>query len=424
MTTYTPPKLISRAPSVVEPKGKGTVVVQVMVRANGTFQVMRVLTSTNPGDNAAALDIAKHSKYAPARRNGKPVSNFYDFSVSFGENVVSGAAGQIDKLLHAQQWADAKSTATTALAQNPSDSLVQAQLGVADAFTHDIAGAVAAFDRAGTVPAQYQNVAMQAYALEAQSLLKSSPKEAMVDAQKAVSLGVDYSAYYALGLAQQANGDVSGAQISLEKARAMAAAAKPPADTATRVGIDEALLGIATARKDSSEAADLSAEINALDPGMSGKMRAYSYDQQGTALQNKGDYQAAVKAFEQAAAADPKWAGPIDYTKAAIADVSMAIPNYLAAKSDTDKATAIDPNYAVAYFVEAVAMWRDARMSGNDNMAQDADLYARKAADLARKQGNKSLAEAADYFAQNHALRSNLEQWSTQLTCVNNTPCQ
>jgi tetratricopeptide (TPR) repeat protein len=258
---------------------------------------------------------------------------------------------------------------------------------------------------------------MQAYALQAQALVKSSPKDALTLAEKAVSLDGDYSAYYALGLAQHANADDSGAKISLEKARAMAADAKPAADTATRVAIDEQLLTLASARKDSGEVTDLTTEINKLEPGMSGKMTAYTYDQQGLALQNRGDYQGAVKMYEQAAAADPSWAGAIDYTKAAIAYASMPTPNYLAAKSDVEKATAVNPNYAVAYFVDAVVLWRYSQVTGNEDTMQDADLAARKAAGLARAEGDAKLAEEAAYFAQNHTLRSNLEQWSTQLTC-------
>lgn len=417
MITYTPPKLVSRAPNVIEPKGKGTVVIQVLVNANGTFKVMRVMSSTNPGDNAAAMDIAKHSKYAPAIRNGKPVPDFYDFSIAFGENVVSGAAAQVDALLHQSKWEQAKATATSALAQNPNDSLVQAQLGVADAFTHDIAGAVQAFDKAGSIPSQYANVAAQAYSLQAQGEVASNPKGALALAQKAASLGNDYSAYLALGEAQHANGDDTAAKTSLEKARSLAADAQPQADTATRASIDEQLLSLASVRKDSPELAELSAEVNKLNPGMSGKLTAYKYDQQGAALQNRGDYQAAIKMYEQAAAADPSWAGAVDYTKAAIAYASMSTPNYLAAKADAEKATAVNPEYAAAYFVDAVAMWRYAQVTGNEDTMQDADLAARKAAELARKHGEANLAEEAQYFAQNHTLRSNLQQWSTQLTC-------
>jgi tetratricopeptide (TPR) repeat protein len=197
----------------------------------------------------------------------------------------------------------------------------------------------------------------------------------------------------------------------------MAADAKPAADTVTRVGIDEQLLALASAHKDSSDVAELTAEVNKLDPGMSGKLTAYTYDQQALTLQNRGDYQGATKMYEQAAAADPSWAGAIDYTKAAIAYVSMATPNYLAAKSDAEKATAVNPQYAPAYFVDAVALWRYAQVTGNEDTMQDADLAARKAAELARAQGDTKLAEEAAYFAQNHTLRSNLEQWSTQLTC-------
>lgn len=417
MITYTPPKVISRAPNVIEPQGKGSVVVQVMVNANGSFKVMRVLSSTNPRDNAAALDVAKHSKYAPALRNGKPVADFYDFTIVFGQNVVSGAAGRVDAFLHQSKWADAKAAATQALAEDADDPLLQAQLGVADAFTHDISGAVAAFDKAGKIPAQYENIAMQAYALQAESLAASDAKAALADAEKAVSLGGDYSAYYALGMAQHAAGDDAAAKVSLEKARAMAATANPAADTATRVQIDEQLLSLVSAQKNSGEAAELTAEMNELDPGMSGKLAAYTDDEQAAALEKRGDYQGAIALYERAAAANPSWAGAVDYTKAAIAYISMPTPNYLAAKADAEKATSINSSYAPAYFVDAVAMWRYSRVTGNEDTMQDADLAARKAADLARLQGNAKLAEEAQYFAQNHTLRSNLEQWSTQLTC-------
>jgi hypothetical protein len=415
LITYTPPKVISRAPSVVEPKGKGTVVVQVLVNANGSFKVMRIMRSTNPGDNAAAMDIAKHSKYAPAVRNGKPVAEFFDFAVSFGENVVSGAAGKVDTLLHQSQWAAARAAAQSALAENPNDSLVQAQLGVADAFLHDVPGAVAAFDKAGTVPAQYQNVAMQAYALQAQSLITTDKTAALAMAQKAVSMGGDYDAYYALAEAQNANGDTSGAQASLEKAKTLAANANPPAAVADRVNIDEGLMQLATARGDSTAAAGYAADIKAIDPELSQKIVAYSYDTQGTALQNRRDFAGAVKMYEQAAAADPAWAGPLEYTKAAILLASQAVPNYIGAKAEADKAIAADPNYALAYYVGGVALAKNALVAGNDNQAGDADILLRKAAALAQAQHNDDLARAALSFAQNHAIDANLQQWSTQI---------
>lgn len=413
---YTPPKVVSRAPNVVEPKGPGSVTVQVLVNANGTFKVMRVLRSTNPGDNAAALDIAKRSTYAPARRGGKPMRDFYDFTVTFGAQAVSGAAGKIDALLHQSRWAQAKAAATAALAQNANDPLVQAQLGVADAYTHDIAGAVAAFNKAGSIPDAYQNVAMQAYALDAEAKANTDAKAALAEAQKAVSMGGDYSAYYALGEAQLASGDENAALGTLQQARTMAASATPAADIATRVQIDESLMNLAAAKGDNAQLSQLSAEVSKLDPALGTKVVAYTYDQQGVALQKRGDSTGAIKMYEQAAAADPSWAGALEYTKAAIGYASMAVPNYLHAKADADKAIAADGTYALAYYVAGVVMAENANNTGNDNQAQDANIYLNKAAALARSQGKTRLAQAASYFEQNHNINANLAFWSTQIS--------
>ncbi len=355
---YTPPKLVSRAASVVEPKGAGRVLVQVEVNADGSFKVLRVIKTTNAGDNAAALDIAAHSKYAPATSNGKPVKAFFDFDVVFGGESVSGVAGQIAAMLHKNDFAGAKSAAAQALAQNPSNQLVQAQLGVADAFLHDIPGAVAAFDRAGTIPSLYQNVAMQAYSLNAVAVAATQPRTALIEAQKAVGMNGDYSAYYALGVAQAANKDAADAMASLKKAREMAQAARPAADPATMASIDEQLLSAAQAAGDKATADEISTELNKMDPGMAGKNAAYALDQQAVALQNQRNFAAAIAMYERAAAADPKWAGGPEYTKAAI--VYAAESNFGGAKIEAQKAIDANPNYAIAYYVNAVAMGTDA----------------------------------------------------------------
>ncbi len=412
---YTPPKVITHAAGAVEPKGAGTVTVQVLVNPDGTFKVVRVVRSTNAGDNAAAMDIAKHSTYAPARRDGKAVRDFYDFTIAFAGSAVSRQAGAIDSLLHQSRWADAKSAATAALRQNPDDTLVQAQLGVADAFTNDVAGAAQAFDRAGTIPDQYQTVAMQAYGQDSLAKTSSDPKTALAEANKAVALGGDYTAYYALGVAQHANGDDTGALASLQKARSLGAAANPPADKHTRALIDQGLLTLAAAKGDNAQVAQLTAEMATLDPASGQKAAAYSFDVQGIALQNRGDLDGAIKMYERAAAADPSWAGSLEYTKAAIAYASLAVPNNLAAKADADKAIAADPTYALAYYVAGVALAQNANLTGNQDQAQDANVYLLKAADLAGRQGQSKLAQAAKYFEQNHNLNANLQFWSTQV---------
>ncbi len=414
--SYTPPRLVSRANSVVEPAGSGHVLVQVQVNPDGSFKVLRVIHSTNPGDNAAALDIAKHSKYAPAMRNGQPARSLFDFEVVFGQEAVSGVGAQIAAMLHQNDFNGAKAAATQALAQNPGNKLVQAQLGVADAFMHDIPGAVAAFDKAGTVPDLYQNVAMQAYALNAVSIAETQPQAALQEAQKAVSLHGDYSAYYALGVAQFDNKDNSAALASLQKAQSLAQSSNPAADQQTLANIDEELLAAAQATGDTATVQRITAEVNKMDPTFAGKMMAYTLDMQATAAQNRHDSGNAIALYEKAAQADPQWAAGPEYTKAAIVEATEPIPNLQGARLEAEKAIAQNPNYAMAYFVAAVAMGEDAPASGNMDELQRATEYAYKAAGLAQKQGNPKLATSAAYFAKNHQLDTNLAFWSTQLS--------
>src|SRR5579863_3431000 len=63
--------------------GSGQVKVQVQVNPDGTHKVIRVISSTNPGDNAAALEIAQTSVYSPAHKGTTPVVSFYDYILKF-----------------------------------------------------------------------------------------------------------------------------------------------------------------------------------------------------------------------------------------------------------------------------------------------------------------------------------------------------
>ena len=411
---YSPAKLVSRASGSIEPKGKGTVTVQVELSTTGSVKAVRVLRSSNSGDNAAAMDIAQHSTFAPERRNGKAVRSLFDFTIAFGQNVVSGAAGKIDALLHQSKWDEAKTEAQAALAQDPSDAIVQAQLGVADAFTHDIAGAAAAFDKAGTVPQQYSDIAQQAYALNTPVIAPKDPKAALAEAQKAMSYGRNALALYALGVAQEANHDSTTALASLQQAQQMAATSSP-SDTQSEIDIAQEMMVIYLAQGNTSAADQMAAKIDDLDSThqMSRKVVAYYYDQRGIAMQGSRDQGGAISMFEKAASAD-KSAAPMEYTKAAIMYMSGAIPDYLKAKSDADKAIAADSKYPLAYYVAGIALAKNALATQNDAQSQDADVYLQTAIDLANQEGNKQLAGDAAYFKKNRNLASNLAQWATQ----------
>ena len=87
---FFPAKLLKQGETSVGIAGTGTVVVQVQVNADGTHKAIKVIKSTNAGDNAAAMDIAQNSTYRPAHRGTTPVPAFYDFTLKFnGKSVAS-----------------------------------------------------------------------------------------------------------------------------------------------------------------------------------------------------------------------------------------------------------------------------------------------------------------------------------------------
>ena len=97
---FSPAKLVTQGKTSLDIVGSGLVIVQVQVNADGTHQVIKVIKSTNPGDNDAAMDIAKNSSYRPAHRGTTPVTAFYDFTLKFnGKSVASsqseGGAGAL-----------------------------------------------------------------------------------------------------------------------------------------------------------------------------------------------------------------------------------------------------------------------------------------------------------------------------------------
>ena len=65
---FVPAKLIKQGTTSTAIAGSGTVVVQVQVNADGTHKAIKVIHSSNSGDNPAAMEIAQNSSYRPAHR--------------------------------------------------------------------------------------------------------------------------------------------------------------------------------------------------------------------------------------------------------------------------------------------------------------------------------------------------------------------
>jgi tetratricopeptide (TPR) repeat protein len=172
---YVPPKLESPGANTTAPAGKGEVTVQVFVKKDGTFAVSKVLKSTNAADNAAALEIAKSSKYQPAIRAGKRIDAFYDYVLTFAGNGPSaagtGTLATATASVRAAKYDDAKSQLNAYLQTHPGDTQAYTLLGVASAFGGDPAAASMAFEKAGTVSDQYKTLAIQSYAKYANVLL-------------------------------------------------------------------------------------------------------------------------------------------------------------------------------------------------------------------------------------------------------------
>ncbi|MDP9018028.1 MAG: energy transducer TonB, partial [Candidatus Eremiobacteraeota bacterium] len=208
-TDYVAPKLAQMGKSSVPISGSGVVLVKVLVKADGSFDVIKVFKSSNAGDNAAALDIARHSTYHVGLKGGKPTAAFYDFTLKFvGKSVSSNqgegggsGAGAIRDLLQSGKYAGAKAAATAYLANKPNDVLAQTYLGIADAFLNDDVGGAQAFDKLSSIPKKYQILAAQTYSLAAVQTVKTDPAQALLFAKKSLAIHPDGNAYFAMGVA-------------------------------------------------------------------------------------------------------------------------------------------------------------------------------------------------------------------------------
>jgi len=375
-TDYVAPKLSHIGKTTMAIAGSGKVIVKVLVKANGSFQVINVIRSTNPADNAAALDLAKHSTYHPALRGGKPTTAFYDFTLNFNgksyasEDSAGSSSGNsessgiksnsqtatISNMLRSGNYAGAKTASATYLSSHPGDVLAQSYLGLANAFLGDDVAAAQAFDQVSSIPKQYQSLAAQTYALAAIKVQSTSPTQALAYAQKSMAIRPDSNAYFALGVAQLANNDAANALTNLKKARVLALA-----DTKTtikeKVAIDSELLQAYTQTNDSADAQTTAAEIKQLDPSSNAAQRVVAQAAYNQALQLEKDakYADAIKQWELGAQADPESA-VTGYSHAALDMGRMDKPDFKAMSAEADKAIAAKSDDVYANYAKGVAL--------------------------------------------------------------------
>jgi tetratricopeptide (TPR) repeat protein len=390
---YLPPKLVKQGKTTTPITGRGTVIVKVLVNPDATFKVQGVIKSTNHGDDAAALDIARTSKYKPATRSGKNVLAFYDFSLKFTATSVtsgddqptaSGGLSSYDRMIRVGNYSGARSGLTQYLAAHPGDQQAQGLLGVADTYLNDVADAVKAFDAAGTIPAKEVPSAGKAYAEYAQDQSKAKNNAAAVAAAKrAVQLTPSVGTYNLLGFVLIPAGDNTGAAAALEKARSLAAA-DPKSSARDRAVIDGNLASAYAGAGEIEKAKAVAAEAIKLDPSATVAQEAVAatYVNQAADKEKAGQQSEAAALYEQGAQAAPSLAVTL-YSRAAFAYLNVKPnPDAAHAKASADKALALNPNSAQANFAAGVAV-------ADQGNAKDALTYLNKA-DAAAKAANDS----------------------------------
>jgi len=386
---YTPPKLLKQGTSTTPIAGPGTVIVKVLVNKDGTFKVQGIVKSTNPGDEKAALEIAATSKYKPATRGKNKETAFYDFSLKFSG---SGAEAQGDtpelaqyvRMMNAGNYSGAQADLKTYIAAHPNDEKAHLYLGVSSTYLNQPDEAIAAFEKAGEVPAEYRVTEAKAYADGAVAAIQAKAFDKAIGyAKHAVSLSPTYANYDALGFAEISSGDAAAATTDFDKARELAKTANAPAKQ--RALIASNLITSYLQQGDLAKAKEMAAEAKQLDPSASTDPYFENYYfKRGGELRAAGKAADAAALFEKAALDVPSAAASF-YAQAALAYLQIKPnPEDVKASADADKALAIDANSALANFAKGVAL-------ADQNKKKDALDYLNKADELSKKGSDPGL---------------------------------
>jgi tetratricopeptide (TPR) repeat protein len=360
-TADVPPKVVVTG-AAVAPPGKGSVMVEVFVKKDGSVGKVTLKTSTNHDDDAAALQIAKGSTYKPAIRDGKPVDGYYMMSLKFGASAapadsgLSGDVARANDLIRHEKYEDAKAVLETYLTAHPDDRGANMLLGVADTYRADSIGAAKAFDAAGPIPERYKIIAGKAYGDAAVEALKAKNNEAAIAlAGKALAVQPNVSGLYIEGTALANVQRYPEAIADLEKAKIRAIAGN--ADAATLNAIDASLATSYMFNGQAEKGLALAQDVKRRDPSstrVDDAVAAYYSQQAGIALK-AGKKDEAIADLESAAKSLPSRAG-VFYVQAANLLASATPVEWKRVKAEADKALALDGNDARANYVVGVAM--------------------------------------------------------------------
>jgi TonB family protein len=415
---FTPAKLIRQGKTTNSIAGNGTVVVQVQVNPDGTHKAVKVIRSTNSGDNAAAMDIAQNSTYRPAHRGTTPVVSFYDFTLKFnGKSVASNVsegegggvaptggnlspdAARVAALIRQGAYQQAKSKAEADLLSSPGDESLRQMLGIASYDAGDPVGAAAAFDKVNTIGSQFRPAAAASFASAAVKIAQSNPTQALSYAQKAMSLDPSANSRFAMGVAQLANGDNAGAVASL-KAAHDASISNPKIPTSSKVNIDSELLQAYLANHDTADAQAIAAQIKQLDPSSTAGSQAIGAGliKSGQAALDAKDYDTALSDFDKAAETGDPTIAVTANTQAALAVSQSPKPDYKRMQAYAEKALAVQPNNALANFADGIALTGQYNSNHSDGTKKQAVAALDKADQQAKADGNIALSLQIESF--------------------------
>ena len=415
---FTPAKLIKQGTTSTDIAGSGLVIVQVQVNADGTHKAIKVIKTTNSGDNSAALDIAQNSTYRPAHRGTTPVTAFYDFTLRFnGKSVASsqsrsgggGSAGlspaatAVANLIRAKNYDQAKAKAQAGLLSAPDDQSLRQMLGIAAFDSGDVTMAAQAFDKVPTIGKQFQPAAAASFAAASVSVADQNATEALGYAQKAVALNPDANSRFALGTAQLANKQYTDAIATLKSVHDTAMN-DPKLSKAAKVNIDARLMSAYLATGDSKNAQTIANEIKQLDPSstLPGRVLGNTYLKMGVDAGTAQKYDDALKYYDMAAAqGDPEVAVTAD-TEAAFLITKTPKPDFKKMQAYADKAIAIKPDDPQANFAEGIAYAGQWTQSHDDSQKKKALDALNHADSLAKAAGNEALALSIETFIKNN----------------------
>jgi tetratricopeptide (TPR) repeat protein len=399
---FTPAKVNKQGNTAHDIAGSGTVKVQVQVNPDGTHKVMKVISSSNPADNAAAMDIAQSSTYVPAHRGSTPVTSFYDYVLKFNgkyvvpqspeqQTVAAGGAdaAAIDALIRGGKYKDAIAKANASLVSSPGNPAVMQLLGVAQYYDGDIPESAATFSRVDDIKKPFAGIAAVALASGAVKVASTDPTASMQYAQKANTLSQNASSKFALGVAQLANKQYSDAIASLR------AVHDQVTDTKARLNIDQELLQAYLSTNDTADANATANEMKTLDPNggqAAQEAMARHYLQAGSDAMNAKDFPGALKYFDQAAASGSPSDAVTANTFAAFAILRMDKPDFNKAKGYAMKAVTAAPDDPQANYAAGIAYAGIYSSSQNKDDKTQALNYLKKSDQLAKAAGNEALA--------------------------------